>query len=178
MSKMSKMYEGTFTDYESRKNKEHKKYQDGKIVSYKDAEHKLDGEFIEYFCGGKLSIYCFYKDGKLDGEFKKYRNDGKTLLIHCYYKNGKIEGEYFNYNNDGSVHKYFYIVKGFTSDWCIINENKIKYKIKNHVSFRKSFLYVKEYLKYRVKITYLNNIGEILTKDLSNIIYKYKMFDN
>ncbi len=92
----------------------------GKIDThcYYNKDGKLDGIFKQYYYrdGGKLEYIknlalgdlvgdvlvrqCYYKEGKKEGEYKEWWNNGK-LKCHCYYKEDKKEGEYREWNSDG-----------------------------------------------------------------------------
>jgi len=79
------------------------------IVTYKDC--KRNGLYEEYttrffLSGYDLIIKCYYKDDKLEGEYKKYSN-GK-LIIDCFYVDGLKHGTYTTYVNYG---KYYLINK-------------------------------------------------------------------
>jgi len=63
---------------------------------YIDEQHRLQGEYKEYWLDGKLYEHSFHKDGKLHGEFKDYYSDGK-LYKHSFHKNGnKISKKEYN----------------------------------------------------------------------------------
>lgn len=48
-------------------------------------------------------IICNYKNGELDGEYKKYSDN--NLLISCYFKNDELDGEYVMYDIDNKYDK-------------------------------------------------------------------------
>ena len=50
-----------------------------------------NGECIEYYGNGKISLKCFYKDGKRHGEYI------------CYYEDGNI---FKHYLNDEKIYEY------------------------------------------------------------------------
>ena len=60
---------------------------------------------------GKLILHCYYKDGKKDGEFKKY-NLNEKLILHYYCKNDKLDGEYKEWNNNGKLILHCYYKNG------------------------------------------------------------------
>ena len=50
----------------------------------------------------KLIIECEYLNGKKNGIYKEYDNNG-TLIIECEYLNGKKNGKYKTYNERGNL---------------------------------------------------------------------------
>jgi antitoxin component YwqK of YwqJK toxin-antitoxin module len=71
----------------------HTKVKEENIEYWINIEGKKDGEYKLWWDDGKLRQHCFYKDGKEEGEYKEYYHDGK-LYKHCFYKDGKEDGEY------------------------------------------------------------------------------------
>ncbi len=59
---------------------------------------KKNGVIQEYFGKGKINLWkkFFIFNGKIEGEYKKYWEDGQ-LWITYNYKNGKLEGECITY---------------------------------------------------------------------------------
>jgi antitoxin component YwqK of YwqJK toxin-antitoxin module len=41
----------------------------------------LDGEIKEFYSNGKLKLEGFYLDGKKNGEWREYNEDGKLLKV-------------------------------------------------------------------------------------------------
>ena len=83
-------------------------YNGYEIITYKD--NKRNGLYEQYsmrlFSDYDLIIKCYYKNDKLEGEYKKY-NNGK-LIIDCFYVDGLKHGTYISYVNYG---KYYLINK-------------------------------------------------------------------
>ena len=50
---------------------------------------KREGEYKEYYNNGQLCMICNYKNNKIEGECKEYYKNGKLELMHNY-KNDKI----------------------------------------------------------------------------------------
>ena len=65
---------------------------------------KKDGEWLYYIENGQLYLKNTYKDGKKDGERLKYYDNGQ-LMEKGYYKNGKQEGEWLEYHENGQIEK-------------------------------------------------------------------------
>ena len=55
---------------------------------------KKDGEYKQWYreIGGLLREQCYYKEDKLEGEYKKWWDTGE-LRDESYYKDGKKEGK-------------------------------------------------------------------------------------
>ncbi|MAD11452.1 MAG: hypothetical protein CMC04_01855 [Flavobacteriaceae bacterium] len=71
-------------------------------VSYKDG--KREGEYLEYYENGQLRFKRNYKDGKLEGEYLIYYESGQ-LKKKNNYKNGKRDGENIHYWENGQLYK-------------------------------------------------------------------------
>ncbi len=54
---------------------------------------KREGEYKEYHENGQLKKICNYSNDKKEGKYKQYYKNGKIYII-CNYKNAKIEGIY------------------------------------------------------------------------------------
>ena len=67
---------------------------------YKDG--KYEGEFIRYYEDGQLNIKSNFKDGKYDGEFLRYYKDGQ-LNIKSNFKDGKYDGKFLRYYESGQL---------------------------------------------------------------------------
>ena len=46
----------------------------------------------------QLKVKAFYQNGKLEGEYLEYDEQGR-MRGKSFYKNGKLEGEYLYFNN-------------------------------------------------------------------------------
>ena len=69
---------------------------------------KLDGPFEEYHENGQLRKKCTYKYVKCDGPYELYWHNGQ-LAEKCTYKNGEYDGLYARYWFDGLLkEKYTY----------------------------------------------------------------------
>ena len=68
---------------------------------------KMDGEWSKYFDNGQLLSVRNYKDGKLHGLSEDYRRYGEGVQLSetGNYKNGKKEGLWEFFNKDGSLKK-------------------------------------------------------------------------
>ena len=109
--------EGAYTNY----------YRIGQIFSIRNYKNNnLEGEYLDYYKNGLLqtkkiinqenlaeSIYyimnmslkkiqlkvkAFYQNGKLEGEYLEYDEQGR-IRGKSFYQNGKLEGEYLYFNN-------------------------------------------------------------------------------
>lgn len=54
---------------------------------------------MRFYENKKPLQHCFYKDGKIRGEYKTWYEDGAPM-DHRFYKNGKREGECLRYHNN------------------------------------------------------------------------------
>ena len=68
-----------------------------KDINYKNGE--LDGEYKKWYKDGQLAIDANYKNDKLDGEYKEWYENGQ-LEIDAKYSNGK------------EIYRYEYSKKG------------------------------------------------------------------
>jgi antitoxin component YwqK of YwqJK toxin-antitoxin module len=73
---------------------------------YKDG--KLDGEFKTWWDNNILKELRYYEGGKINGELKAWFKDGQ-MKVHFYIKDGKKEGEFKMWHENGelSSHQYF-----------------------------------------------------------------------
>ena len=89
-------------------NKDLQKKLDKSLINYK----LMSGKYIIHETSGKAKIYnayndeliieCEYLNGKKNGKYKRYYNDGK-LKYELEYLNGKINGEYKKYDEEGNL---------------------------------------------------------------------------
>jgi antitoxin component YwqK of YwqJK toxin-antitoxin module len=76
---------------------------------YYEVDGKKEGVYKSYRENGQLLHICNYFDDKLNGEFKSYWEDGELFEI-INYVNDKIEGEYKAYWGNGELcYKNYYI---------------------------------------------------------------------
>ena len=54
---------------------------------------------------------CYYKEGKLEGEFKLWYENGQ-LWFQEYYKEGKLDGEYKRWGINGQLMAQTYYKEG------------------------------------------------------------------
>jgi antitoxin component YwqK of YwqJK toxin-antitoxin module len=54
-----------------------------------------EGINIEYFESGNSNSKCYYKNGKIKGEFIKYFNNNNYIWSKCHYKMAKEKGNIF-----------------------------------------------------------------------------------
>jgi antitoxin component YwqK of YwqJK toxin-antitoxin module len=94
-------------------------------------EGKLHGEYKEWNKDGKLKEHCFYKDGKLEGEWVRYINGKLNILSN--YKEGKLHGKYTEYKEDGT-----YLKECFYTECKLIN--LITYNTSGHLELKKSLI--------------------------------------
>jgi len=78
------------------------KYINGQIHEdfYFDNLGHKQGRYVCYYDNGKILQECFYIDGKLEGDFKKYYTDGH-LEKHDKYKKGNKHGVCRNFSKKG-----------------------------------------------------------------------------
>ena len=84
-------------------------YQVEGIGSYKDG--KPEGEWKWYHENGKLETIASFKDGKAEGEWKWYHENGKLETIGSF-KGGKAEGEWKSYYKNGQLSGITYYKDG------------------------------------------------------------------
>ena len=64
---------------------------------------KFDGEWVTYYNNGQLFEKGEYKDGKEEGEWVIYSRNG-LLITKGEYKDGKRIGEWVDYWTNGNLH--------------------------------------------------------------------------
>ncbi len=64
---------------------------------------KIEGEYKKYYNNG-LKVICNYKNERKEGIYKIYYDNGQLWLI-CNYKNNKLEGEYKSYYRNGQLYR-------------------------------------------------------------------------
>lgn len=69
-------------------------------IQYEDG--KYDGYYLNYYDNGKLKKEEFYKEGKKDGIHKYYYENG-ILHLEMIYENNKLNGSYKEYNVYGRI---------------------------------------------------------------------------
>lgn len=69
-------------------------------IAFKDG--KLEGIFVSYYENGKIESEVSYRDGHLDGPFKAYYGDGR-IHVDKFYRDGKLENVFKAWDEDGSV---------------------------------------------------------------------------
>lgn len=73
------------------------------VLSFNEKE-QLDGICIYYDLDGDVLAVASYKDGKKNGEWKIWREDG-TIAYEMYYSNGEKTGVWKQYNEKGELIK-------------------------------------------------------------------------
>ena len=63
---------------------------------------RIEGECKRYYENGQLLQICNYKNNKNEGEYKEYYINGQLFVI-CNYKNDEREGECKSYYNNGQI---------------------------------------------------------------------------
>lgn len=110
--------------------------QKNKLVYLNDT---LYSGFCEIYKDTLLLVSRSYKEGKKDGEWKEYFNNGSLRYIG-YCKNNELHGKFLEYNPNGILIKKGYLKEGFREGkWEYFDGNgeKIKtefYKDKNLLS--------------------------------------------
>lgn len=66
---------------------------------------KKEGQLKAYFSNGKVKYTESYQNNKLDGELKRWSQEGNDqLLAQLYYKNGKLHGQQKKWFPTGELH--------------------------------------------------------------------------
>lgn len=82
---------------------------------YKDG--KLNGEYKNWYYRDSICRHCNYKNDKLEGESKRWNARG-GLVEHSFYKNDKLEGEYKSWYCDGQIREHFFYKDGKKEGEC------------------------------------------------------------
>jgi hypothetical protein len=132
------------------------------------------------FIRSRKVLYCFsapyefYQNGKIEGEYKEWYEDG-TPLEHKLYKKGKLEGKHKLWYDNGQLYILWHhrdgniiTIKRYSRDGTIIR-NSLYFAETVFIDFpRKS---ERAFLRNRLHPRYsLFNIDAYLIPDLSNII--------
>ncbi len=86
-----------------------KKKKTGRISrSFECIDGKIEGQYLQYYDNGKVYLKQRYLHGKLNGLSKQFNSDGSPRYYHTY-KNGEEEGKQiiFDHNNAYSDQKYW-----------------------------------------------------------------------
>jgi len=73
------------------------------------------GEWLQYYPGGKTFLKSFYKDGRLNGKFELWFENG-AIELSGFYKDNLREGHWRIYNEDGSLKYELDYVAGVTKN--------------------------------------------------------------
>ena len=90
-----------------------KKKKTGRISrSFECIDGKIEGQYLQYYDNGKVYLKQRYLHGKLNGLSKQFNSNGSPRYYHTY-KNGKEEGKQiiFNHNNANRDQKYWGDIK-------------------------------------------------------------------
>ena len=66
---------------------------------------KKEGEYKSYYDNGQLEMICNYVNNKTEGEYKEYYRSGQLFII-CNYLNDKWDGEYKSYYENGNLYEH------------------------------------------------------------------------
>lgn len=64
--------------------------------------NRLDGYWAQYQFG-RPTIEAHYKDGELHGVYREYATSSGQIQKEISYKNGKMDGRYLYYDQDGNI---------------------------------------------------------------------------
>ncbi len=63
--------------------------------------NKREGKYIENYNSGNISIKCYYKNDKLEGEYIYLLQNYKKMKNFKF--NGKLYGKYISYYKSGEI---------------------------------------------------------------------------
>ena len=72
----------------------------GRILVTKVSKGLIDGKYEEYYANGNTFMSGRYEDGKKEGEWKTYTEEGYLWKKHTY-KNGQLNGKLLYKNRSG-----------------------------------------------------------------------------
>tara|TARA_R100001463_G_scaffold13391_1_gene35729 strand:- start:1734 stop:2192 length:459 start_codon:yes stop_codon:yes gene_type:complete len=129
-------------------------YSDGNfdIGFYKDG--KREGEWKEYHDNGKLFQVGSYKNGLKEGEFRSYHSSGELFIV-SFWKSGEEDGEYVFYFYDGDLESITHYKNGKKQEEVLFNENKKIQSVINYADGLEESKFEFEY-KYRKLINVKN----------------------
>ncbi len=95
---------------------------------YFEVNGKKEGEYKEYYENGQLLRICNYINEKKEGPYREYHING-ALRIFCNYVNNMIKGEYKEYYMDKKVDELReFIGRQFIGIDTIVEYNNMKIK--------------------------------------------------
>ncbi len=97
---------------------------------------KKNGLYIKWYPSGPRQFESVYVDDLENGDYEEWYSDGKTLKVKCRYANGKLDGEFIEYHENGVIAKRCMYtngitrgrVKNYTEDGLEIVEKKLEEK--------------------------------------------------
>jgi uncharacterized protein len=82
-----------------------KYYPDGSVSGTMEVTNGvLEGSFVGYFQNGNLSIEGLFDNGKRNGEWKYYNDDGSLKKVREYHSDEVISDT--RYDSEGNIHKF------------------------------------------------------------------------
>lgn len=81
------------------------------LLTFNCIDGKIDGDFLEYHENGTLSFKCNYVKGLKEGPATHYFDTGNKQIFETYYK-GKKTGPYKEYYSIGKL-----MLEGFYKNW-------------------------------------------------------------
>lgn len=64
------------------------------------------GPFWIKNCNGWWMSKGAYKNGKLDGHFRKWHHNTRSIYVACKFRNGVKNGTYLEYHNNGQLYRF------------------------------------------------------------------------
>jgi antitoxin component YwqK of YwqJK toxin-antitoxin module len=109
-----------------------------KEVFQKNEHDRLEGLYNSFHENGNLYVICYYKDGKKEGKYQVYHEDGKNLEKEFHLKNGILEGSYKSWYENKEPHEFltykngleegryqkWYPDKQIENDYCYVQGQK------------------------------------------------------
>jgi antitoxin component YwqK of YwqJK toxin-antitoxin module len=107
---------------------------------------KLDGKYMSWYDNGEPFEICMYKEGELHGKYMKWNINGQPW-VYSNYKEGKLDGEFKMFYNNGILSEHFHYENGLLhGDYKLFHENGELHK---HRIYEKGE--VIEWLKFKPK---------------------------
>ena len=114
-------------------------------IKCKYINNKLDGDFESWYIDGQRKRVCFYQDGMMEGEHKKWDTFGQLIIrenyhkdelhgnfkswyengnkeVNCAFQYGRIEGDWKKYDNTDEELIEHRVYKFGIPSWILITK--------------------------------------------------------
>jgi len=138
-------------------------YPNGKFKSIygKNKDGKKDGRYKKFYEDGKLLKVLFYKNGKLDGKGVLYYKGTTNKIIDLFYKSGRLITEYILYDKYTKKIIDKDKVDSYKYSWDYYNNGKIKNFYGKNKDGEKDGKYKRFYESGKLKTVWIYRNGKL-----------------